>query len=148
MGDAGSLFLGFLLGVIALELRFPLPNHSASATAVALLTGPALFDTVLVVISRARAGRPVYLGGVDHTSHRLLALGLRHSAVVTVLGLASAVCCGFGIAVGREVLPAAPVFGGAVIIGVGLLVALLRVDASKAPAAQAASGFTPSAIGH
>ncbi|MBA3652991.1 MAG: undecaprenyl/decaprenyl-phosphate alpha-N-acetylglucosaminyl 1-phosphate transferase, partial [Actinobacteria bacterium] len=61
MGDAGSLFLGFLLAVIALELRFPVPTHATSAVAVLLLTGPALFDTTLVVISRWRAGTPVYL---------------------------------------------------------------------------------------
>ena len=54
MGDAGSLFLGFLLAVVALMLRTGVP-HPASALVVLLLVGPALFDTTLVVISRTRA---------------------------------------------------------------------------------------------
>ena len=52
MGDAGSLFLGFILAVIALKLRTGVA-HPASALALLLLVGPALFDTTLVVISRA-----------------------------------------------------------------------------------------------
>ena len=52
MGDAGTLPLGYLLAVIALKLRFPV-SHFASITAIVLFTAPALFDTALVVISRA-----------------------------------------------------------------------------------------------
>jgi UDP-GlcNAc:undecaprenyl-phosphate GlcNAc-1-phosphate transferase len=147
MGDAGSLFLGFLLGVIALELRFPVPRHSASVAAVILLTGPALFDTTLVVISRARAHRPVYRGGVEHTSHRLLSLGFSPAAVVGLLGLASGACCALGIAIGRDVLPAEPVFGGAVVLGIGLLVAMLRVEVPVVPAVRPAPTLAPSAAG-
>ncbi|HZN14488.1 MAG TPA: MraY family glycosyltransferase [Acidimicrobiales bacterium] len=145
MGDAGSLFLGFLLGVIALELRFPVAHHTASVGAVVLLTGPALFDTTLVVISRARAGQPVYLGGVDHTSHRLLRLGLHPVVVVTLLGLASAACCGLGVAVGRGSLPVAPVFGATVVLGLGLLVALLRVEVPTTDGAPSPANLAPSA---
>src|SRR4051812_41101301 len=56
MGDAGSLFLGFLLASLALKLRFP-AGHRAGLVAVALVAAPAIFDTTLVVISRRRAGR-------------------------------------------------------------------------------------------
>ncbi len=52
MGDAGALPLGYLLAVIALKLRFPV-EHPASITAIVLFAGPALFDTAVVVISRA-----------------------------------------------------------------------------------------------
>jgi UDP-GlcNAc:undecaprenyl-phosphate GlcNAc-1-phosphate transferase len=146
MGDAGSLFLGFLLGVIALELRFPV-GHSASIGAVVLLTGPALFDTTLVVWSRWRSGVPVYRGGIDHTSHRLLRMGLQPVPVVAILGAASAACCGLGIAVGRGTLPIAPVAAGTAMLGVGLLAFLLRADARSAPAAHPAPNLAPSGVG-
>jgi UDP-GlcNAc:undecaprenyl-phosphate GlcNAc-1-phosphate transferase len=148
MGDAGSLFIGFLLAVIALELRFPVDTHAASVSAVLLLTGPALFDTVLVVVSRRRAGVPVYKGGVDHTSHRLLAMGFRPASVVGLLGLASAACCTLGIVVGRGVAPAAPVITGALVLGLGLLALMLRLQPGAAPVQQQAPpSLLPSAAG-
>jgi UDP-GlcNAc:undecaprenyl-phosphate GlcNAc-1-phosphate transferase len=144
MGDAGSLFLGFLLGVIALELRFPV-GHPASIAAIVLLTGPALFDTTLVVISRTRAGVPIYRGGVDHTSHRLLRLGLTHRQVVFVLGAASLACCALGVIVGRGTLPAIPVLGTSGVLAVGFLAVLLRLDAPAGSAIGRGPDLAPSA---
>lgn len=126
MGDSGSLFLGYLLAVIALKLRFPV-DHLASGAAVVLVTGPALFDTTLVVLSRTLAGRPIYLGGTDHTSHRLLRLGLRIPEVALLLASAAGLLGVLGIAVGRGVLElwhvAPPVVGA----GAMALAWLLRV---------------------
>lgn len=126
MGDAGSLFLGYMLGATALKLRFPV-GHMASVPAILLLTGPALFDTTLVVISRVRAGRPIYLGATDHTSHRLLRLGLGTGQVAVVLGAASAVCTGLGVAVGRGALPAGGVGAAAAVAAGAGLVWFLRL---------------------
>lgn len=126
LGDAGSLFLGYLLAVVALKLRFPV-DRTASGVAVLLITGPALFDTTLVVLSRLRAGTPIYLGGTDHTSHRLLRLGLPVPAVAMILAAAAGVLGLVGIAVGRGIVPAWQVASAAVAVGVVLLVSLLRV---------------------
>jgi UDP-GlcNAc:undecaprenyl-phosphate GlcNAc-1-phosphate transferase len=98
MGDAGSLFLGFLLAVIALMLRTDVP-HSASALAIVLLVGPALFDTTLVVISRLRGRRQVYIGGTDHTSHRLMLLGLSAVGATVLLVAVTALCSMLGVLV-------------------------------------------------
>jgi UDP-GlcNAc:undecaprenyl-phosphate/decaprenyl-phosphate GlcNAc-1-phosphate transferase len=100
MGDAGSLFLGFVLAALALELRSP-AGHRAGLVAVVLLAGPALFDTTLVVLSRVRAGRSILVGGTDHTSHRLARLGLPTTVVVVILAAATAVSTGLGAAVSR-----------------------------------------------
>jgi UDP-GlcNAc:undecaprenyl-phosphate GlcNAc-1-phosphate transferase len=128
MGDAGALPLGYLLAVIALKLRFPVP-HAASITAIVLFTAPALFDTALVVISRAARHRPVYVGGTDHTSHRLLRLGWSTHAVAALITAASAACAGLGVVVGRGAVPALPVALPLGVIGVALLVLLLRLPA-------------------
>lgn len=124
MGDSGSLFVGYLLAAIALKLRFPV-DQVGGIVAVLLFTGPALFDTTLVVLARVSTGRSIYQGGTDHTSHRLQKLGLSTGSVVNVLALTCAVTSTLGILVGHGTIPvelvAAPV---ALLAGLGLVVLL------------------------
>ena len=71
LGDAGTLFLGFLLSVLFIKIKLPgYPLVTRAAVPLLIVTVP-LFDTTLVVLSRFRAGRPVFRGATDHTSHRL-----------------------------------------------------------------------------
>jgi UDP-GlcNAc:undecaprenyl-phosphate GlcNAc-1-phosphate transferase len=126
MGDAGSLFLGFLLAVIALALRTPVP-HAASIVAVLLLVGPAVFDTTLVVISRIRNHRTIFIGGTDHTSHRLMLLGFHRVTVTAILVAGTALSCTLGILVAEGELASelAVLFAG--VPGIAALVLLLQV---------------------
>jgi UDP-GlcNAc:undecaprenyl-phosphate GlcNAc-1-phosphate transferase len=126
MGDAGSLFLGFMLSTIALKLRFP-SSRLDGVVAVILLAAPALFDTTLVVISRVRADRPILSGGTDHTSHRLRMLGMAKPLVPVALAGATAFCGALGILVGRGFVPAGAVLGTLVPAGAVLLWASLRL---------------------
>ncbi|HEX2054251.1 MAG TPA: MraY family glycosyltransferase, partial [Actinomycetota bacterium] len=102
LGNGGSLFIGFILGAAALKLRTPLDFPWGPVAMVALLALPAS-DTAVVIISRLLAGRPVMLGGVDHISHRLVAVGyskltaaLVHAgaALLAGLGVAGAIVTG------------------------------------------------------
>lgn len=91
MGDCGSLFVGsFLASTVLLT-----GTGGQSRSLFSILAVPVLillipiFDTTLVTIWRKMAGRPASLGGRDHTSHRLVALGLsERSAVLMLYGLA------------------------------------------------------------
>ncbi len=92
MGDSGSLFVGLLLGGLALA---PVPGLSRNLAAVlaapVLILGVPILDTTLVTVGRLLEGRPVSEGGRDHTSHRLVALGLPETRTVWLLwGLAAA----------------------------------------------------------
>lgn len=93
MGDCGSLFLGFFLGGLATVTSAVGTRRNVLAILwmpVLLLLIP-IVDTTLVTISRRMAGRPVSQGGRDHTSHRLVALGLSERAAALVLwGLSAA----------------------------------------------------------
>jgi UDP-GlcNAc:undecaprenyl-phosphate GlcNAc-1-phosphate transferase len=126
MGDAGSLFLGFLLAVIALKLRTGV-GHFPSAVAAVLLVAPAVLDTALVVISRVRSRRPIYIGGTDHSSHRLMLLGIGPRLVLAMLVLATAFSASIGVLVSQGLVH--PVLGALVVFvpGAVALVALLRV---------------------
>jgi UDP-GlcNAc:undecaprenyl-phosphate GlcNAc-1-phosphate transferase len=126
MGDAGSLFLGFLLAVIALKLRTD-ADHFASAVAVVLLVGPAVFDTTLVATSRLRAHKHIFIGGTDHTSHRLRLLGVPPAAVVGLLIAGTAASAALGTLVAHEIVPPWPAVIGAAVAFVLALVVLLRI---------------------
>jgi UDP-GlcNAc:undecaprenyl-phosphate GlcNAc-1-phosphate transferase len=85
LGDAGTLFMGFILSTIALKLELPgYPAITRFAVPALILAVP-IFDMTLVVLSRWRAGRPVFRGATDHSSHRLVAIGAsqRMAALVT-----------------------------------------------------------------
>ncbi|MCU0237810.1 MAG: hypothetical protein MUC29_00050 [Pyrinomonadaceae bacterium] len=96
MGDCGSMFIGFFLASTVLLAQ----TGGRSRSVFSVLAVPALilfvpiFDTTFVTILRKIWGRAVSQGGRDHTSHRLVALGLsERSAVLMLYGLALAAGC-------------------------------------------------------
>lgn len=70
MGDAGSLFLGLLVGALAMNNAYTEKNPVA-AMAPALILGVPLFDMLFVMYVRWRRGLPVMLGSPDHVALRL-----------------------------------------------------------------------------
>lgn len=91
MGDCGSMFIGFFLASTVLLNQFGGRSRSIMAVlAVPVLTlFVPIFDTTFVTILRKMRGLPASQGGRDHTSHRLVALGLdERSAVLLLCGLA------------------------------------------------------------
>ena len=88
MGDAGSLFIGFLLAVLGLLLRFPDNVSFVTWMVPVFVLGLPLFDMTLVVVSRIhRRVNPFTTAGKDHLSHRLVKLGLSEREAVLVLYL-------------------------------------------------------------
>lgn len=85
LGDSGSQTFGFLIAAIAMEYA-PVGFLPISSWFVPiLLVGMPIFDTSLVVYSRVRRGVPIYQANLDHTYHRLVALGLdERRAVLTI----------------------------------------------------------------
>ncbi len=89
MGDVGSLFLGFLLAVMGIQLRFPDNSNFVTWMVPVFLFGLPIFDMTLVVISRLRRGLSPNTAGKDHTSHRLVRLGYTPREAVLILYLFS-----------------------------------------------------------
>ncbi|HEX8184975.1 MAG TPA: MraY family glycosyltransferase, partial [Blastocatellia bacterium] len=93
MGDSGSMFLGLVLSGAALLSdtgRFR-SLTSVLLTPVLILMIP-IFDTCMVTITRKLSGRAISHGGRDHTSHRLVALGVTERRAVLMLCLFAVVC--------------------------------------------------------
>ena len=89
MGDCGSLFVGFFLASTALLSAHAGGGRSRSVLAVlavpVLVLCIPIFDTTFVTLMRKLAGRAASRGGRDHTSHRLVALGLSERKAVWML---------------------------------------------------------------
>ncbi|HEX6164823.1 MAG TPA: MraY family glycosyltransferase [Vicinamibacterales bacterium] len=93
MGDCGSLMLGFSLAAMALGSEGVRASRTDVLTVIVapvfVLLIP-IFDTTLVTAARILAGRSPAIGGRDHSSHRLVAIGLsERSAVFLLWGLAA-----------------------------------------------------------
>jgi UDP-GlcNAc:undecaprenyl-phosphate GlcNAc-1-phosphate transferase len=122
MGDCGSLFLGFFLGGLATVTSAVGTRRNVLAILwmpVLLLLTP-IVDTTLVTLSRKMHGRPVSQGGRDHTSHRLVALGLSERGAALVLWGLSAASGGLAVLVSQLNWPITiflvPAFGMGVLL--------------------------------
>lgn len=84
MGDAGATFLGYILGIIALDGAFK------QATLLSLLIpilalGVPIFDNLYVVIKRFLDGKAVYKADRSQIHYRLISAGLKPKQVVVFL---------------------------------------------------------------
>lgn len=80
LGEAGGLFVGFMLGVLAIIAGGKI------ATALLVLAVPIL-DLARVIYLRVRTGQPVFSGDRRHLHYRLLDLGMTHVQAVVLLYL-------------------------------------------------------------
>jgi UDP-GlcNAc:undecaprenyl-phosphate/decaprenyl-phosphate GlcNAc-1-phosphate transferase len=116
MGDGGSLFLGALLAGLA--AAYPgaagISGSTALVIAALVLTVPIL-DTALVTVTRTLNNRRVLVGGRDHSTHRLVAMGFSEGKAALVLYAFGALAFGVAWLVGSTV-PAAGMWLGLVFL--------------------------------
>jgi len=99
MGDCGSLFMGTVLAMLSImgtwngqDIQW-IQGMAGLTNLVLMLLVPVgvlvvpIFDTALVSFSRTQNGRSIFKGGRDHTSHRLVLLGLSETKAVLLLML-------------------------------------------------------------
>jgi UDP-GlcNAc:undecaprenyl-phosphate GlcNAc-1-phosphate transferase len=97
LGDTGSLFLGLMLGALAMNNSYTSKNLVASLSPVVILGVP-LFDMLFVMFIRWRRGIPIMRGSPDHFPLRLRKWRLTTRQTVGASTLASAILGGVGIA--------------------------------------------------
>lgn len=147
MGDSGSMLFGFSLAALTLGHE---GVRASRSDVLSVIAGPAfvlmipIFDTTLVTVARLLSGRSPAMGGRDHSSHRLVAIGLSERNAVLVLWLLAAVGGAIGLLL-RNFSPqwSIPV-GGLFVVGMCAFAAYLarvRVYEDR-PAGQPANGFT------
>ena len=75
MGDTGAMFIGLLLGAMAMIGKYP-SNHSLSVLTPVLILGIPIFDTLFVMWIRYQRGLPILRGSPDHIAIRLRHWGM------------------------------------------------------------------------
>jgi len=89
LGDAGSMFIGFMLAALSMNAGYTRVNLLAVISPI-LILGIPLFDLFLVMLIRWRKGIPMTKGSPDHFALRLRRcnLSVRETAVTTyVVGI-------------------------------------------------------------
>jgi UDP-GlcNAc:undecaprenyl-phosphate GlcNAc-1-phosphate transferase len=86
LGDAGSMFIGFMLAALSMNAGFTRVNPLAVISPIFILGIP-LFDLLLVMFIRWRRGIPVTRGSPDHFALRLRRcnLSVRETAIATYI---------------------------------------------------------------
>jgi UDP-GlcNAc:undecaprenyl-phosphate GlcNAc-1-phosphate transferase len=141
MGDAGALFLGLMLGALAMTGTYP-GGHQIAVLSPVLILGVPIFDTLFVMYIRYRRGLPIFLGSPDHIAIRLRHWGLTVPQVVAISYAATMIMGTVGVLV--TVLPekSALLLVIGTLLALGLITALVkRVNV----AAQSPSRLRPAA---
>ena len=90
MGDTGSTFLGFVLGVVSIQGLFKY-YMLISFVVPFLLLGLPIFDTCFAFIRRIAHGQSPMHADRSHIHHRLIDMGLSQKQAVAVLYIISAI---------------------------------------------------------
>jgi UDP-GlcNAc:undecaprenyl-phosphate/decaprenyl-phosphate GlcNAc-1-phosphate transferase len=88
LGDAGSMLVGLILGVLAMRSWIKDANTVALATPVVLMAIP-LFDSSMAIIRRKLTGRSVFTVDRGHLHHNLIRFGIKNRSLVGVIMLLS-----------------------------------------------------------
>ncbi|GMV93901.1 MAG: undecaprenyl-phosphate alpha-N-acetylglucosaminyl 1-phosphate transferase [Candidatus Hydrogenedentota bacterium] len=138
MGDAGSMFCGYILATVALLGTFYTADATPSRVALAapfLALSVPIFDTSSVVFIRWRRGESIMKGDKRHFSHRLVEIGMSPRQAVEFIYLV-----GFVSGLGAVLLPHVSTMGTMLVvaqtIGLYSLIVLLMIPANgrrKAP---------------
>ncbi len=128
MGDAGSMFVGLMVGALAMNNSYTRANLVACLAPVVILGVP-IFDMIFVMYVRHRRGIPVMLGSPDHFALRLRKWRLTTRQTV-LASYASTLLLGT-LAVAMMLSgarAAAAILLGIVVASLGLAVFLKRID--------------------
>lgn len=84
LGDSGSMLVGLVVGVLAVQSSLKAPATVALAAPTAMLTIP-IFDTLAAILRRTLTGRSIYTTDHGHLHHCLLRYGLTNRRALAVV---------------------------------------------------------------
>jgi len=130
MGDAGAYFLGFFLAYLGLKIQFLTSPQNNTFIVPVVVCSVAIFDTTLVTLTRLYHRISPFTGGRDHTSHRLVKVGLPVRVAVGLIHVAGASVGVIAFVIARVDDASGWILAGmtaVVMIGFGLLLAMVPV---------------------
>lgn len=131
LGDAGSLFVGLMLGALAMIGKYTVVNPVA-ALAPVLILGVPVFDTLFVMYIRWLRGIPMFLGSHDHFALRLWQWTLSVPQVVIVSYVVALLLGGIGVlTMFVSFVTALSLIGATIVLAIVAALWLKRIDMSK-----------------
>jgi UDP-GlcNAc:undecaprenyl-phosphate GlcNAc-1-phosphate transferase len=100
LGDAGSLFVGLVLGLLILRISDQ-KHDFQSFTAALIICGLPLFDTLFALLRRLLKRRPVFAGDRDHFYDKLHRMGFSQGSTVLISCLLAALFGALGLYLDR-----------------------------------------------
>ena len=84
MGDAGSMFIGYILAILAVVSSYYTENSPTLFPVImpVLILGVPIFDTISVLALRIKSKKAILQGDKNHFSHRLVNLGMTQKQAV------------------------------------------------------------------
>src|SRR5689334_14807012 len=131
MGDAGAMFIGLLLGAMAMIGKYP-SDHPLSVLTPVFILGIPIFDTLFVMWIRYQRRLPIFWGSPDHIAIRLRHWGMSVPRIVLASYIATAVvgCIGLLLMTVQQDV-AWSLCLGTVAMLLGSTFALKRIDVRK-----------------
>ena len=106
MGDAGSLFIGYMLGVATTLCTFTgemSDNMLFTPLLPLMVFAVPIYDSLSVIVIRMRQGKSLLVGDRNHLSHRLMRLGMTDRQVLaTVACMVVATAAGATVPYGAD----------------------------------------------
>lgn len=96
MGDTGAMFIGLLLGAMAMIGKYP-SDHPLSLLTPVFILGIPIFDTLFVMYIRYQRGLPIFWGSPDHIAIRLRHWGMSVPQIVVASYVSTAIVGGVGL---------------------------------------------------
>jgi UDP-GlcNAc:undecaprenyl-phosphate GlcNAc-1-phosphate transferase len=97
LGDAGALYLGFILAAISIRVDVNSGSEIIRALVPLLIFAIPIIDITQVVFRRIKNGKSPFEGGRDHLSHLLLNKGFSQGQVLAILVISASVFALSGI---------------------------------------------------
>jgi len=107
MGDAGSMFLGFVLVWLAISVTQRPGDRDLYPISAVWILGLPILDTISTMLRRIQIGRSPFQSDRTHLHHLLLALGFRQRGVVLIEVSIAVVLAAIGLVACRMHVPEA-----------------------------------------
>ncbi len=120
LGDAGSMLVGLILGVLAMRSWLTEESPISIAVPIVLMSIP-LFDSGMAIVRRKLTGRSVFTVDRGHLHHNLMRFGIKNRwlvGVITLLSLVTASGAVLGVVFQSDVISI-----GTMVFALGSLVA-------------------------
>jgi len=123
MGDTGSMFLGFVLAVVTVQITQKV-SVAASLGAPLIALALPIFDTITSMGRRVILGKPMFSPDREHFHHRMFRFGFSHRGVVL-----SMYACGlvFSLLATALLLYRGPIAGIALVLSAAVSIVLLHL---------------------